>query len=120
MQDAENKTARHTAGPWQIEFSKPMDITCNIHRVFDKDRFPTAFVPAWDAAKSGEMIYGTDEAKANARLIAAAPDLLDALKLAEGHLEEMRQDARWHPVAHCPVLDRVRRVIAQAEDKADV
>lgn len=116
MTDAKQTTARHTAGPWQIEFSKSMDITGNIHRVFDKDRFPTAFVPAWDAAKPGE-IDGTDEAKANARLIAAAPDLLDALKLAEGHLEEMRQDARWHPVSHCPVLDRVRQVIAQAEGK---
>ncbi len=52
-----------------------------------------------------------------ARLIAAAPDLLAALKAAEGHLEEMRQDKKWHPIEHCPVLDQVRRAIEAAEGR---
>lgn len=54
----------------------------------------------------------------DAFLIAAAPGLLAALKLAEGHLEEMRQDKRWHPIEHCPVLDQVRAAIAQAEGRS--
>ena len=55
------------------------------------------------------------EQKMAAHLIAAAPDLYHALKAAEGHLEEMRQDLRWHPIAHCPVLDLVRAALARAE-----
>jgi hypothetical protein len=54
------------------------------------------------------------EMEMNARLIAAAPDMLEALRAAEGHLEEMRQDRKWHPIEHCPVLDQVRRAIAKA------
>jgi hypothetical protein len=55
-----------------------MEIRGPIHRVIDAGRFPTAFVPAWDAPGPGE-IDGTAEALANANLIAATPDLLDAL-----------------------------------------
>ena len=56
-----------------------MEIRGNTHQVTDGDRFPTAFVPAWDDPKPGEE-DGTEEALANAYLISAAPDMLAALK----------------------------------------
>lgn len=71
--------ASHTSGPWTVEYRKPMSIDGNIHRVIDGERYPAAFVPAWDSPGPGE-IDGTEEAIANARLIASAPMLLEALQ----------------------------------------
>jgi len=72
--------AKHTPGPWVVrKWSQLMNIQGNIHQVTDGDLYPTAFVPAWDMPGAGE-IEGTQEAIANARLIAAAPDLLEALE----------------------------------------
>ncbi len=65
--------------------------------------------------------YGHDEGEANARLIAAAPDMLAALKLAEGRLALLMrvfpdQHAECdHPTASGGVLNSVRAAIARAE-----
>ncbi len=71
--------AKHTSGPWQISYKKNLTTTGSTWAIHDRDRFPSAFVPAWDDPKPGE-IDGAEEAKANAHLIAAAPDLLAALE----------------------------------------
>ena len=73
----------YTPGPWRIRKTTKMTITGNIHQVTDKDDYPTAFVPAWDEPQKGEE-DGTEEAIANARLIAAAPDMLEALQILIG------------------------------------
>lgn len=43
----------------------------------------------------------------------AVAELVEALGLAEGHLAEMLSDAKWHPIGHCPVLDRIRALLAK-------
>ena len=64
-------------------------------------------------------LYGnpaTCTKEADARLIAAAPELLEALKEAIQHLKE--DDALFpalHPVGKCPVLERAKAAIAKAE-----
>ena len=63
----------HTPGEWVVDGPKPMEITGDVFRVHDSDLFPMAFVPAWDEPDRSE-------AEANARLIAAAPDMLAALE----------------------------------------
>ncbi|MAG24981.1 hypothetical protein CMI47_05315 [Candidatus Pacearchaeota archaeon] len=68
----------HTPGPWSVDGPKPMSIECRVHRIVNPAMFPAAFVPAWDRPGDGEE-DGTIEAIANARLIAAAPELLEAL-----------------------------------------
>ena len=70
---------KHTPGPWNILRKRPMQMTGNFHQVTDDDRYPAAFIPAWDNPGPGEE-DGTEEALANARLIATAPELLEALK----------------------------------------
>ena len=70
----------HTPGPWSVRrWSWPTEVTGSIHQVISADRFPTAFVPAWDEPNPGE-VEASEEAKANAHLIAAAPELLEALQ----------------------------------------
>lgn len=73
---------KHTPGPWKILRKRPMEMSGNFHQVTDNERYPAAFVPAWDNPAVGE-IDGTEEALANARLIAAAPEMLEALKEQE-------------------------------------
>ena len=85
---------KHTPGPWRIRaVSKPMEIIGNIHQVTDVESFPTAFVPAWDSPAAGE-VYGTEEALANAHLIAAAPDMLEVLREAREHVAGSAPE--WH------------------------
>lgn len=79
--------AKHTPGPWGVrKWHNPMRITGNVHKVTDSEGYPCAFVPAWDAPLEGQ-IDGTEEAKANARLIAAAPYLLEALERCLNFIE---------------------------------
>jgi DNA repair exonuclease SbcCD ATPase subunit len=49
------------------------------------------------------------------RLSALNAELVAALENAEGHLEEMRKDAKWHPIGDCPVLNKVRAALAKAK-----
>ena len=76
--------SKHTPGPWSVHrWSWPTEVTGPIHQVISSDNFLTAFVPAWDDPRPGE-VEASEEAKANARLIAAAPELLEACKVALG------------------------------------
>lgn len=52
----------------------------------------------------------------DARLIAASPVMLRALKAARNHLEEMRKDPKWHLIGDCPVLRQVCHAILTAEN----
>ena len=85
-----------TVGLWAVNGPKKMEIVGRIHRVLNPENYPTAFVPAWDRPDAGE-VDGTDEAIANARLIAAAPDmretilaLCDALNAERAENERLR------------------------------
>jgi hypothetical protein len=80
-----NKTT-HTPGPWTVAYRPSMSIEGSIHAVIDKDRYPAAFVPAWDCPPNPSP----DEAKANATLIAAAPDYHRQTELTIGGLEMLR------------------------------
>lgn len=71
---------QHTPGPWLIEAE-----TCHtgdiatVHNTAEK--WVTIYAPHWMETGMGEQ-----EQSANARLIAAAPDLMEALKnLLEAH-----------------------------------
>lgn len=47
---------------------------------------------------------------------ASEAELVAALRAAEGHLEEMRKDATWHPIGDCPVLNNIRAILAKHGD----
>lgn len=68
-------SANHTPGPWAVDPDDRPDMEWNIHIVqHDKPHITICFM-----SHDGDGINATGEA--NARLIAAAPDLLAALNL---------------------------------------
>lgn len=82
--------AEHTKGPWVIE--KPY-----LSEVQTKDNLTVA--SCWHERAAGQTITvqgvlscSLEESAANARLIAAAPDLLEALKRAVSQLESRGYD----------------------------
>lgn len=89
--------SKHTPGPWSWD--------CPEHRTFvrDKSRQPIA-----------EMALKRtwQEMEANARLIAAAPEMLEALKTGLKNLEEL-QKATGYPTAWAQIL--FESVIKKAE-----
>lgn len=91
-------TSKHTSGPWAMNGTRVEHETDH----------------GW--INDGWIIcecYGPDD-EANARLVAAAPALLDALISARNHLRETLSDRRIHPIGHCPTLDFIEGVIAKA------
>ena len=68
MKDTKEKHATHTPGPWQIEDCTPGESTGLRFEVGTKDSVIARTTDGWK------------EARANARLIAAAPELLAQCK----------------------------------------
>jgi hypothetical protein len=99
--------AKHTPGPWEVE-----DITSQGAMVYrriktSKDE-PVGSVSAYKLSKKRDA-----EAEANARLIAAAPELLEALEM-------MIADFGDYPASKRPCLafDLARAAIARATGDA--
>lgn len=85
---------KHTQGPWIVSRNHPMQIVVEGRRGFHDNFYRVA-----DAYFSSAGLSNTpyaDEAKANARLIAAAPDLLEAAKFTWAAMgsEEGRKRAK--------------------------
>ncbi|KKL72793.1 hypothetical protein LCGC14_2081430 [marine sediment metagenome] len=78
----------HTPGPWQA------DDDLRINRVTSSGRF----IPICDVLRPedipGRILHYADEPEANARLIAAAPAMLDALEALLSHFDNFTDESR--------------------------
>ena len=101
--------SNHTPGPWDFE---PMRVNCGyistavVFRPARKKDFS-------DSEPIGQLVsdYGLETVNANARLIAAAPEMLEALQdMYEWH--EIREDPEWHG---SPLEQRASRAINKAK-----
>jgi len=114
--------AQHTPGPWKVEVwdyshATPPRKELNVQSA--KNLLATL---QCDHDENNEFIVPKAEAEANARLIAAAPDLLAALVSIEGLLFEAHSDIPEEMRARRDVnsaLTRARAAIAQAEGRAE-
>ena len=99
---------KHTPGPW--EFGG----VANIATTFDSEVniYPPKAGPG-EYQYSGPVavvaVHDDSGGEANARLIAAAPDLLDALKAFPGFTDDATVGDKW--------IEQVRAAIAKAEGK---
>lgn len=94
----------HTPGPWYVSTKNPRRVIESGPR-----RATLAIVSAKGVTFGGEQA----EAEANARLIAAAPKLLEALKLAYRHLNGGGDSLT--PIEHAQAHALARKAIADAE-----
>ncbi|MGY2363714.1 hypothetical protein ACW9IO_14275 [Pseudomonas azotoformans] len=76
---------KHTPGPWVVDPDSPTDIS-----PADDLRLGIASISHADEA-GGRWLFG-DQSKANAKLIAAAPDLLEALEDLLSRCESLSVD----------------------------
>lgn len=74
-----------TAGPWKPYYTRAMgDVSMKVHEIIvmpDRRRASQHISVSWDSrqvGRNGGLTF--EEAEANAHLIAAAPDLLEALQ----------------------------------------
>ena len=125
--------AQHTPGPWTVSA-----VYVDAARVIGPDGFPVAD-PEATAIREGYEELGIDhwadapgrayierpesEWRANARLIAAAPETLNELKQAVAQLEAIYEECKRRNLFEVTVeqfrrLDAHRAVIAKAEGKA--
>ena len=99
-------SAGHTPGPWSLEDASQRIVTDDYVGVFAERANPGDKLPA--------QCYGPNR-EANARLIAAAPELLEPLKGLRDELENIYsnyQDVREQQ-------DKARKIICDAIAKAE-
>lgn len=90
----------HTAGPWAVH-----PVNAQVDAFVGGEPLPVCQL-LWPTTERTEA-----ETEANALLIAAAPDMLDALKVALGHLTG-GMDGDWR---NCDPRALIRAAIAKAE-----
>lgn len=110
---------KHTEGPWKAKRTHQMSEDAWYVIVDPAGRGPIIDVGGKDEnGQIGEMKYLiTDpaEIEANANLIAAAPDLLEALVQAVRELDYMK---KYDDCLACPFEEKARAAIAKAEGRS--
>ena len=99
---------KHTLGPWKAvrnaSFWEVVTPSTG-QRLEQANEYSPSLAYVW-----GE---GEEQAEANARLIAAAPDLLEVLELCEGNISSLLASA--HPKVYGKWLSVVKAAIAKAK-----
>jgi len=112
---------KHTPGPWKIKRMKHSEFSFWHYAIEHTTNARDCFVvrecgPVWSRPTKGKP-YRNAEALANARLIAAAPELLSALKAI---VNEYEQDV-WNCIEPTVSIDHYeasKQAIAKAEGRA--
>lgn len=103
---------KHTPGPWRrCEYSE-----IRADRPDDDDSVVVAALFCTPLGGiDGERPLDVHEAEANANLITAAPDLLEALKALMGHDEQLQVSIGGNPIYVDAFMDKCRATITSAE-----
>lgn len=100
--------SKHTEAPWRVADAEPIRLKsgCYIQAVFSLSE--ATYRPARAHGKTAE------ECQANADLIAAAPEMLDALEDAESFIIGFEDDETQEPLVGI-LLARIRAAKAKAK-----
>jgi hypothetical protein len=94
----------HTPGPWSVADTEIVSDARYVAKVYDWSSDKATAYPEINAALK-------EESKANARLIAASPKMLDALQLSRGNVSSMNDT---HPNIWGEWLKVLDEAIAEA------
>ena len=97
--------AKHTPGPWSVT-----ETFCNnaCNRLVVKRK-------TWGGEVVADLGEAPDANRANARFIAAAPEMLEALRAMVARAPFIDQSVTAEGLANCEALAKARRAIRQAE-----
>jgi len=100
--------SKHTPGPWKITGGSDEEVSIGARLL----KWDIAMLPLYDDGSWGSPVPGlpNDTQKANAALMAAAPEMLEALKHATASME-----ARGFNDGNGSALADVKAAIAKAE-----
>lgn len=110
--------SNHTPGPWQIVRDERDEEPHDPIEIFAGEYCVAAAIADgyhYDAYADDELFLPVVEA--NARLIAAAPELLDTLIAALPYVEMQEGDEHYKPGAVAKILKKMRAAISQAEGR---
>lgn len=112
-------TTGHTPGPWSVDGCSDNNAEAEVIVADDGRRTICWTANTWDDDEGEEIV--TDEDRANGRLIAAAPELLSALRLAADSLRSAIEFApdEEDSAALQEVWSAARAAIAKATGEAD-
>lgn len=100
---------KHTPGPWQVKYDEQTGRPSGIYAPDDAG-IPGAV--GHIVRLRGLGLPSSEKAQANARLIAAAPDLLEALIVAKATIDEL--NAMCRATTYPKVFDQINAAIAKA------
>ena len=101
------KNAQHTKGPWEVVYNDAYVIT---HPTGDRTYRYVATTDSQADSSKPIQLEDKQEDESNARLIAAAPDLLSACREALDYLGRIDEGSEG-----CELRDSLRAAIAKAE-----
>ena len=115
-------STKHTPGPWEIsaKYGRRSDGSIAIMtKTPEGEKIPVAYanLTADVPAKVRQEMSCDEESEANARLIAAAPELLYTIRAAKRWLETMLDFPEHRPAAHT-MINAIDAAIAKAEGKS--
>lgn len=109
--------SKHTPGPWGVAGNGTMVVTPPVETARDlvkTGQFPVTSIRI--AITENQNYIPQKMAKANAHLIAAAPELLDACREMAQAMRDYEMDVDVDPPnTHREMMQRARSVIAKAE-----
>jgi hypothetical protein len=107
----QSSTATHTPGPWHFGPSNAVNMRAAL---FGRSREPgdETLIGAFDVS----AVLDKAEQEANRRLIKTAPDLLEAVRMAEATLTELWFDGVWGEEGkEPPILTQLRTALFAAQ-----
>lgn len=99
---------KHTKGPWHVQDND--GAYCMVRGKPEDGHNGQSIAKVW--------LQDTDFNDANARLIAAAPDLLEALVVAQQQVAALKRQIVWHDCASVNAVTASERTISAAIAKA--
>jgi len=108
--------AQHTPGPWKVG-PRPHG-NCRVYAASESHAIVRTYGPDLNGIGVCELTGPRNEA--DARLIAAAPDLLHMLVTALPYVEDAQADPCYKTGAVATVVKQMRAAIAQANPSAGV
>jgi hypothetical protein len=107
--------SKHTPGPWVVDDSNPNLVARLVDGVYE-------YVCAVEPSSFSTREYSKEQEESDARLISAAPELLEALKEITPNMPPPDAPCHYGIVpqsrcCHCQRIARARAAIAKAEGK---